>query len=161
MEKKSFMDLYLSGPTWFKKIVDISEWVIIIGTGLAFPNLKLPQFVALKILGIFLIVLGVLLHYSAHRVHPQAHEPKEKINKIVTNGIYSIIRHPCYTSYFLFYFGIFFILGFVAMLIPILLFCYLLYQSAIKEEEFLLKKFGEEYKIYMQKVKWRFIPKIF
>jgi len=47
------------------------------------------------------------------------------------------------------------------MLIPSVIFTLLTILIAIKEEEYLLKKFGEQYREYMQKVRWRFIPKIF
>ena len=33
--------------------------------------------------------------------------------------------------------------------------------TAVKEEEFLLSKFGAGYEEYMQNVPWRFIPRLF
>lgn len=161
MKKDSFMDLYLSGPGWFKNLIDIGEWIIIVGTALIFPHPSLPKILSLKLFGVMLILIGIYIHWLAHQVHKQAHSPKEKIEKIVTTGIYSIIRHPCYASYFFLYLGTFFIFGTLSMLIPIILFCYIFYHSALKEEKFLLEKFGKEYEKYLQKVKWRFIPKLF
>lgn len=37
----------------------------------------------------------------------------------------------------------------------------LLILTALREEEYLLRKFRREYEEYMRRVPWRFIPKIF
>jgi len=154
------MDLYLSGRPWLKRLIDIGEWVIIIVMYFLFPYPKLPDWIGLKLFGGALIIFGLFLHRSAHTIHSNAHLPKEEIKQIVTSGIYSKIRHPCYVVYFLSYFGIFFIFGSLSMLIPIIFFSYSLYHSAVKEEEFLKEKFGKQYEEYTKKVPFRFIPKI-
>jgi len=161
MREKSFMDLYLSSKSWFKLIIDIGEWIIIIGIALLFPFPKISSFIGLKIFGGLLVILGLYLHKSAHSVHRAAHQPKHEIKEIVTAGVYSKIRHPCYTGYIFLYLGAFFIIGSLSMLIPIILFSYIFYDSAVKEERLLREKFGKRYEDYMKKVPWRFIPKIF
>lgn len=161
MKKKSFMDLYFSSKPLFKKVVDVGEWVIIILIGWFFPSpwLTFPPFN--YILGAILLATGFFIHKLSHNVNPQAHWPKEKITQLVTSGIYSKVRHPGYSGYIWAYFGIFFILGSLWSLIPIFIFSYLFYDSAIKEEKFLLKKFEKEYEKYMRNVPWRFIPYFF
>lgn len=161
MKKKSFMDLYLSGGFLFKKVVDAGEWLIIFLIGFLFPYPKISFFPFTNIFGILLLIMGFWMHKLSHKVHLKAHLEKEKIETLVTTGIYSKIRHPGYIGYIICYFGVLFLFGFLSMLIPILIFSYIFYNSAIREEQFFLKKFNKEYKEYMQKVPWRFIPKVF
>jgi protein-S-isoprenylcysteine O-methyltransferase Ste14 len=73
--------------------------------------------------------------------------------QLVTTGIYSIVRHPQYTggilaiflTTFLWYphwlFAVFGVLGVVVI-----------YLSCREEDQRLIKKFGDEYRIYMEKV---------
>jgi len=161
MLKKSFMDLYLSGIPIFKKLIDIGEWFLIILVGFLFPHPRILLFPFTNITGIILIIIGIWIHKLSHKAHPKAHRPKEEIEKLVTTGIYSKIRHPGYTGYIICYFGVFLLFGFLSMLFPILIFSYIFYDSAKKEESFLMNKFGQGYDDYMKKVPWRFIPKIF
>jgi protein-S-isoprenylcysteine O-methyltransferase Ste14 len=159
--KKSFLDLYFEKKTLFRKIIDIGEWVIIIGIGIILPTPRLNLSFFNYIIGLGLLGGGVWLHKLAHQVNPQAHFPKEKVTKLITEGVYSKIRHPAYTAYLLAYFGAFFILKSFWTLIPIFIFSYVFYDAAKKEEKFLLGKFGKEYEEYVKKVRWRFIPYIF
>lgn len=46
-------------------------------------------------------------------------------------------------------------------LIVSIIFSVLLILTALKEEEYLLRKFQKEYEKYMRRVPWRFIPKVF
>ncbi|MBI2146747.1 isoprenylcysteine carboxylmethyltransferase family protein [Candidatus Woesearchaeota archaeon] len=82
---------------------------------------------------------------------------KEKRRTLITNGPYSKIRHPIYTSMILYYFGLILVffhlvtfLFYVALLIVII-------YTAISEENFLRKKFPE-YENYMKDT-GRFLPK--
>ena len=59
------------------------------------------------------------------------------------------------------YLGLAIAWGVVWMLLPSLLFSALTVLTAIKEEEFLLRRFGRQYEEYMQAVPWRLIPKVF
>lgn len=155
------MDIYLSRGPIFKLMVDIGEWFIIILIGFLFPYPKIPFSPFTNIIGVALLILGVCIHGLSHKAHPQAHQKKENIEKLVTTGIYSKMRHPGYMGYIVCYFGVLLIFGFLSMLIPIIIFSYIFYDAAIKEEKFLTEKFGEEYKDYMKKVPWRFIPYLF
>jgi protein-S-isoprenylcysteine O-methyltransferase Ste14 len=51
--------------------------------------------------------------------------------------------------------------GVVWMLLPVLLFSALTVLIAIREEVFLLHKFGRQYAEYVQNVPWRFITRVF
>jgi protein-S-isoprenylcysteine O-methyltransferase Ste14 len=59
------------------------------------------------------------------------------------------------------YLGLAIAWGVVWMLLPSFFFSALTVLTTIKEEEFLLRRFGRQYEKYMQDVPWRLIPKIF
>ena len=76
---------------------------------------------------------------------------KNQGHTLVTNGIYSFLRHPAYTGYF--YFASFsqvFLGNFVS---AILFFCFLVkfFDSRIDDEEKALNSFFVEYKSYQKK----------
>lgn len=81
--------------------------------------------------------------------------------QLVTNGIFSYIRHPHYTSLIIIGFGlaIFFYSLFALMIafiaIPIIIW------SIFDEEKLLIKQYGKDYIEFMKKTPWRIIPKIF
>jgi protein-S-isoprenylcysteine O-methyltransferase Ste14 len=83
----------------------------------------------------------------------------ENTSKLVKSGIYGYIRHPLYFSVFLLGTGIVLkdpgkiqiILGFVNLVA--------VYFTSLIEEREMIKKFGDEYRIYMKETKM-FIPYI-
>lgn len=136
--------------------------ILIIGAlGEAFNWIKIPLSPYLNIVGGVIAVSGFLFHVYCHRIHKQAHKKSKQIDKIVTTGIFSKIRHPMYLGLTTTFFGISIAWGVIWMLIPSVIFSSLTVLIALKEEEYLLHKFGDQYREYMQKVRWRFIPKIF
>jgi len=79
-------------------------------------------------------------------------------HKLVTWGPYRFIRHPSYLSYFLMFFGIFFVWLNLLAIIP--LFAIPGYIRIVEEEEqLLIKRFGEQY-IQYRKITGRFFPRI-
>lgn len=81
--------------------------------------------------------------------------------QLVTTGFFRYIRHPHYTSLLIIAIGLalfFYSLAavfFAIISIPIMIW------SIIDEEKHLLRQYGEEYREYMYKVKWRMIPGVF
>lgn len=82
-------------------------------------------------------------------------------HQLVTDGIYSFIRHPIYTSYILLF------LGFCLMLQSLwgsgllLMLCVVWFGNRIAiEEQMLEERFGEEYHSYSQQTK-RLFPYIY
>lgn len=79
--------------------------------------------------------------------------------EVKTNGLYSFVRHPMYGTDILLRFG-FIVSHFTPLsiiLIVISILCY--YYRAILEEKYLSKL--EDYRSYMSKVRYRFIPFVF
>jgi len=112
---------------------------------------------ALRIFGIILLVLsGFLGWFPIYIFRKKGGVPKgegfAKTTKLVTTGIYSIVRHPQYLA------GI--LLGLSAILISqhwLVLalgipFMIIFYIAGWDEDKSCIKKFGEEYKNYMKKV---------
>jgi protein-S-isoprenylcysteine O-methyltransferase Ste14 len=137
------------------------EWIVIISSGVLgyrFSILLLPY--PFLIVGVILLVTGVIIHILSHIHHPQAHKKTEEITYVVTKGIYSKIRHPGYLGIILGYIGIALFFRTTLSLILSFIFSILLIMTAIEEER-RLSKFHSEYENYKEKVKWRFIPKVF
>jgi len=152
--------LLLSNPIYRGMI----EYLLLIGTGifgLVFSWSKLPLFPVLNIVGGILILSGLLFHVHAEKNHKQAHEKSADIVKIMKNGIFSKIRHPLYSSAIIINLGIALAFGVVLTLLVALGSIFHWIMTALKEEEFLLQKFGEDYRQYKKNVRWRFLPGIF
>ncbi|MFW9943197.1 MAG: methyltransferase family protein [Candidatus Thorarchaeota archaeon] len=73
-------------------------------------------------------------------------------NKLVTKGPYAIIRHPQYLGGILFTISITFWTQKLLSLVLSIIIILLTYQWTYSEENNLIKKFGEEYKKYKEKV---------
>ena len=140
------------------------EYILLIGTGilgLFFSWSKLPFSPMLNIIGGILILSGFLFHVYSERNHKQAHEKSADIVKIVNSGVFSKIRHPLYLSAIIINLGIALAFGVVLTFLVALGSIFHWIMTALKEEEFLLQKFGEGYRQYKKNVRWRFLPGIF
>jgi uncharacterized membrane protein len=110
---------------------------------------------------ISLIGLGIRIYTVGHTPkNTSGRNTKEQIAETLnTSGIYSIVRHPLYLGNFFMWFGLAMLTGNVWF---ILVFClvYWLYYERIMfaEEQFLRRKFGEQYLNWAKKVP-AFIPK--
>lgn len=110
------------------------------------------------IAGFLILCVGIFLHGWTRFVRNSIASNWEMLEEqpLFTRGPYSQVRHPSYTSYFLSFIGLF-------LLIPSLLTTLILsgiwgyYRIALKEEEHLLKHFGNEYSQYMAHT-GRFFP---
>lgn len=157
---RSITEIYLSAKPKIRILIDIALYLILIAIGFLLPKPKIPFSPFTNIFGIILIVGGLWLHRLSHSVHKQAHQRTEKIEKLITTGIYSKIRHPGYLGLIIVYIGVPFAFGPVSLFIPTLLLSCSDYATAKKEERLLKDRFGKEYGEYMKKVPWRFIPRI-
>lgn len=156
---KSLHDIYLSIKPSSQLSIGFVSAVIMIATGILFPDPKISFYLFAKIFGFILILGGLWLHGLSHKVHKQAHRETEKIEKLVTTGIYSKIRHPGYLGLIFAFIGVPFAWGPLSLFIPAFISSYWLYITAKREEEALKDKFGKEYEEYMSKV-GGFIPRV-
>jgi protein-S-isoprenylcysteine O-methyltransferase Ste14 len=82
----------------------------------------------------------------------------EDTTKLIESGVYRIVRHPLYLGGALFTGGMLLLVQslFAALVGMGGIFCY--WMASRKEDEFNIRKFGEGYKAYMERVPlWNFI----
>jgi protein-S-isoprenylcysteine O-methyltransferase Ste14 len=161
MRKDNLLDKYLLAKPTIRMTI---EWPILIGVGIigtVFSLQRIPFSPISNIVGIVLLLMGLIIHEYSHKIHKQAHQKSEKIEKLITESIYSNIRHPLYLGLILMYIGFAFSWGIVWILVPVVIFVIFTILMAIREEEVMKEKFGKNYKEYMRRVPWRFIPKVF
>jgi len=85
-----------------------------------------------------------------------------KLYLLMSPGGRAIIgRHPGYLGVILNYLGFVLWWGSIFPLIIALFFIIMIVFTALEEEKYLQQKFGRDYKEYMEKVRWRFVPGIF
>ena len=157
MNKKEHLPLLGVGP------VIVAGQIIITVIGIVtFLNghLKLGRIeelnILLKILGILLIVFGLYLNYSAKRKSKLFDMVTE--NKLITTGVYSIVRNPVYSAVLLMCTGAVCVVNnIILFVIPIICWIYMTVFLMVTEEKWLIKLYGQEYLEYCKKVN-RCIP---
>jgi protein-S-isoprenylcysteine O-methyltransferase Ste14 len=161
MKGQTLLNQYLLAKPTLRMMI---EWPIIIIFGILgeiFSWVRIPLSPYTNFVGGTILIGGWIFHAYCHRAHKQAHKQSQQIEGLVTTGVFSKMRHPMYLSLILMYLGLAIAWGIVWMLLPSLLFSTLTVLTTIKEEEFLLRRFGHQYEEYMQAVPWRLIPKVF
>ena len=111
-------------------------------------------------IGVAINIIGGLLIVGGWRVIYREYWSKdEDEGRLVTDGIYSYMRHPQYTGFLLMTFGLLVHWATLPLLImwPLLVRQYI--RLAKREEEEMIEKFGKEYEDYMERTP-RFIPKL-
>lgn len=121
----------------------------------------------LNIIGIFFLTIGTLLHIWTGRLLGLwglmgLPEISAKVKgRLVTEGPFSIVRHPTYLAHTIMFLGIFIFTEVIAVGI-ITLFDFIIVNGIIipLEDRELTARFGMEYEEYKKRVRKRFIPKI-
>lgn len=158
---QNLLNQFLLGNPFFRLSFAMPTILLVGILGEIFSWNRLPWFPYSNFLGGALFLGGWAFHLHCHKTHKQAHEQSEQIERIVTDGVFSKIRHPMYLGLIIMYWGGAMAWGIVWMLLPAFLFSALIVLMALREEAFLLEKFGRQYALYQQSVPWRFIPGIF
>lgn len=153
--KKKHLPVYGVGPIYGAGIIVTT----IIGIALSYTTvISAGKFAALKIpfiiIGILIAVLGFLVWFkAAFRIDKYIVS-----NKLCTDGIYAVVRNPCYSGIMLMCTGALFIANNLYLLI--LPFVYWIAMTLLMkntEEKWLYELYGDEYSDYCQKVN-RCIP---
>lgn len=117
-----------------------------------FDILKIP----FTIVGVLLILYAILLWYAANfKTKIDKHIEN---NKLATQGVYSIVRNPIYSAFFILCIGLIFIENnLILFIIPIICWLYMTIILINTEEKWLYNLYGKEYIDYCKKVN-RCIP---
>lgn len=122
------------------------------------PNIPVPTSIALSV-GITLLVINFVVKIISQRQIGVSTALKSK-GKLVTTGMYGILRHPLYLSNGLFAIGMAILLKSIYAFLFSIVYTFLYLPIIHFEEKDLLMKYSEEYKEYKRKVPWKMIPKI-
>lgn len=126
----------------------------------SFADYALPLWA--QIIGLVLIPITLWLFYRSHKDLGQNWSPSLEIrdeHTLINEGVYKKIRHPMYTSIWLWGILQFCLLpNYVAGFSGIISFGILYFLRVDKEEQMLVKEFGESYKDYMKQT-GRLFPK--
>lgn len=150
----------------YKKLVSpVLMWLIVILEVFVafrfFPKIEI--FPRNAIISFLIIPAGIYWLYffvGALRVHRKAAVSAAKIDRIVKEGVYSIVRHPIYSADIILAWGIFFHWPYFKILLSALWLTLILFFWMKLEEKALAEKFGEEYGNYKKNVPM-FVPKFF
>ena len=106
--------------------------------------------------GIIIFILGSILYFKWELFWDKTYQ-----GQLVTDGIFTYIRHPHYTSLLIIGYGLalFFTSPITLLLATIAV--PLMILSIKKKKKLLIKQYGKDYKKFMKKTPWRLIPKIF
>lgn len=110
------------------------------------------------IAAIFMILLGIYLWIQAVIVQKINKKVTEK--KLITTGVYSIVRNPVYSAFIFIFTGLLlFTANYILLILPFVFWAFLTILMKNTEEKWLKNEFGKEYEVYLKKVN-RVIPRI-
>lgn len=158
MKKSKTLPIYGVGPIYVISCLILTIIALILNCYKIIPVLKFLDLFMI-ILGILCITIGVILWLSAVLVTQIDRKIKE--GKLITTGIYSIVRNPIYSAFLFIFTGIIFLVNNIYLLVlPITFWIYLTILLKLTEEKWLEDKFTDEYNRYSKNVN-RVIPNIF
>lgn len=158
MKKSKTLPIYGVGPIYVISCLILTIIALIFNCYKIIPVLKFLDLFMI-ILGILCITIGVILWLSAVLVTQIDRKIKE--GKLITTGIYSIVRNPIYSAFLFIFTGIIFLVNNIYLLaLSITFWIYLTILLKLTEEKWLEDKFTDEYDRYSKNVN-RVIPNIF
>jgi protein-S-isoprenylcysteine O-methyltransferase Ste14 len=145
-------------------IVAYTTWYILIPLDAKRYHLS-PEFpLWIKAIGAFGVAFMFVIFFLTFKENsfaaPVVKIQEERGQKVISTGVYAIVRHPLYAGGIFLFLGAPMLLGSLWGLIPGIALILILAVRSIGEEK-TLKQGLEGYDEYMKKVRWRFIPYIF
>ena len=143
--KKDHLPIFGAGPAYVITIV-----------ALTIAGIVLSQLGILPYLRTVCFIVGIWLWVSA--AIKEKLQDKIVANKLVTTGVYSVVRHPIYSAFAFVLTGILLIYSnLYLLLLPFIYWAFLTVLMKVTEEKWLVDQFGKEYENYCRKVN-RCIP---
>ncbi|WP_099320825.1 isoprenylcysteine carboxylmethyltransferase family protein [Anaerococcus sp. Marseille-P3625] len=110
------------------------------------------------IVGILLMLLGIYLWIQAVIIQKINKKVTEK--KLITTGVYSIVRNPVYSAFIFIFTGLLlFTANYILLILPLVFWAFLTILMKNTEEKWLKNEFGKEYEEYLKEVN-RVIPRV-
>lgn len=157
MKKKKHLPFYGVGPLIGGFQVVITTIGVVLSTCgyFDFGKIEFLNF-PLKVVGVALIFLGVYLFYCAHYKAKLFDNVAE--NKLLTTGIYNVVRNPVYSGFLLACTGAVCIASnFILFVVPVVCWAFMTIVLKLSEEKWLKNLYGCEYVQYTKRVN-RCIP---
>ena len=155
---KEGLDRIATPLLWLSLII----WMISNPIDVFHLNLFPPPALELKYFGLFLFILAFVL-IALTMIQNEFAAPTVLISsgqKVIDSGLYSIIRHPMYSSLAIWCLGIsLWLESYLSCILVIILIPPVLFRIYIEENELINELDG--YSEYIKKVKYRLIPYIF
>jgi len=133
----------------FPPILTGINFAVLLPIGILFLRIKLNtwDYISISIGGILTIIFVISL-ISTHKIEQVRMKPNN-IDKLITDGPYSIVRHPNFAGIICMNIAYLFLFRTLWLIPPICVFFMLWYFEARSEESVLIVKFGETYRNYM------------
>lgn len=157
MSKKDHLPLYGVGPiiVYGQFIFTAISIILSYKFDFIFPTTNVLN-ILFKVIGVLVIAFSLYLDLSA-KLKSKLFE-RVKDNKLITDGVYSIVRNPVYSCALLACTGMIFIANnLILLIVPIICWLYMTIILIKTEEKWLKKLYGQEYVSYCKKVN-RCIP---
>ncbi len=157
MSKTDHLPLYGVGPVivWGQFIFTATSIILTCIFDFKFPTIYIINSL-FKAIGILLIAYGAYLDVSA-KLRSKIFENVEE-NKLITDGVYGIVRNPVYSGALFACTGAVLIANnLILLIVPVICWLYMTLFLINTEEKWLKELYGKEYVSYCQKVN-RCIP---
>lgn len=157
MSKKNHLPLYGVGPIiiYGQFVFTAISIILTYKFDSKFPTINVLN-ILFKVMGILLISSGLYLDLSA-KLKSKLFKSVED-NKLITDGVYSIVRNPVYSGALLACTGVVLIANnLILLFVPVICWLYMTLFLIKTEEKWLKELYGQEYVLYCKKVN-RCIP---
>ena len=157
MSKKNHLPLYSVGPiiVYGQFVFTTISIILTYIFDANFPTINVLN-ILFKVVGILLIAFGLYLDLSA-KLKSKLFKNVED-NKLITGGVYGIVRNPVYSGALLACTGAVLIANnLILLIVPVICWLYMTLVLIKTEEKWLKELYGQEYISYCKKVN-RCIP---